>query len=567
MQTTQPPTQPEQTPPPEAQARQELFANGFLAGLAAGILATGIMLLLNIEFHGVSLPEEMGSWITQLMPAPLFAFLHQLIGDDAKHVLVAIVVVGQCAVFGLAGGLFNQASGHSSIAHPRPDGKNTTMRWSAGLLLALLLWLFSGLLLLPLFGSGLFGTNTTSGLSGSMWSMGVVGLVYGLLYVLLRNLFSVREQVAREALGAQAARERSRQTRRDVLRSGGLVLGVGVMGYLAWRFISNGLGSAGTNVAQITQNFKRKIVPPPTPNYGTLQPAQNLSPELTSNDQFYTVSKNLVSDPTVDARGWHMEVKGQVHTPYTLNYDEILQVPTKQQYESLMCISNEVGGPYMGNALWEGFPLSTLLERAGVKEGATKVVLHAADDYSDSIHLSKALEPTTLVAVRMNEQTLPQQHGFPARLLVPGIYGMKHVKWITGIEVVNYDFQGYWQNRGWDDAAPVRMTARIDTPLTGATLTAGQTNYIAGVAFSGNKGISQVDVSLDGGANWQRATLKKPFSQITWVLWELSWAPKAGQYSVVARAIDLEGNVQDPAIASPAPAGSSGYHAISITVR
>ncbi|GHO68776.1 hypothetical protein KSC_076680 [Ktedonobacter sp. SOSP1-52] len=567
MQTTQPPTQPEQTPPPEAQARQELFANGFLAGLAAGILATGIMLLLNIEFHGVSLPEEMGSWITQLMPAPLFAFLHQLIGDDAKHVLVAIVVVGQCAVFGLAGGFFNQLSGHSSIAHPRPDGKSTTMRWSAGLLLAFLLWLFSGLLLLPLFGSGLFGANTTSGLSGSMWSMGVVGLVYGLLYVLLRNLFSVREQVAKEALGAQAARERSRQTRRDVLRSGGLVLGVGVMGYLAWRFISNGLGSAGTNVAHITQNFKRKIVPPPTPNYGTLQPAQNLSPELTSNDQFYTVSKNLVSDPTVDARGWHMEVKGQVRTPYTLNYDEILQMPTRQQYESLMCISNEVGGPYMGNALWEGFPLSTLLERAGVKEGATKVVLHAADDYSDSIHLSKALEPTTLVAVRMNGQTLPQQHGFPARLLVPGIYGMKHVKWITGIEVVNYDFQGYWQNRGWDDAAPVRMTTRIDTPLTGATLTAGRTSYIAGVAFSGNKGISQVDVSLDGGANWQRATLKKPFSQITWILWELSWTPKAGQYSVVARAIDLESNVQDPAIASPAPAGSSGYHTISITVR
>ncbi|GHO43978.1 molybdopterin-dependent oxidoreductase [Ktedonospora formicarum] len=544
--------------------RQERFASGFIAGLAAGILATGVMLLLNILLNGVSLPEEVGGAITRLMPASIFDALHRLIGADAKRIFVAIVVAGQCAVFGLIGGLVNLATTHPVLVNEK---KNGAMRLGAGIFLALILWLASGLLLLPLVGAGIFGAQLSSGTGGTMWSLGLVGLIYGVLYVLLRNWFRIREQIEENQPGAQERRARAKRTRRDILRNGGIIVGVGVMGILAWRFISNGINGAN-NLAQLTKNFKRKIIPAPTPNYGTLQPAPGLSSEITSNDRFYTVSKNLVSDPTVNASSWHLEVKGEVAHPFTLTYDELLKIPTKQQYESLMCISNEVGGPYMGNALWDGFPLSALFERAGgVKTGATKVVLRAADDYSDSIHLSKALEPTTLVAIRMNGETLPQLHGFPARLLVPGIYGMKHVKWITSIEVVNYDFRGYWQGQGWNDAAPIRMTSRIDTPRTDTSLKAGQKTYIAGVAFSGNKGISEVDVSLDNGATWQRTTLKKPITALTWVLWELPWTPKEGDYTVIARAVDLEGNVQDPNPASPAPDGSSGYHTVSITVR
>jgi hypothetical protein len=143
---------------------------------------------------------------------------------------------------------------------------------------------------------------------------------------------------------------------------------------------------------------------------------------------------------------------------------------------------------------------------------------------------------------------------------------MKHVKWLTHIEVVNTNFLGYWQQSGWDDAAPIRMTTRIDTPGTNSVLHANQPAYIAGVAFSGNKGISEVDVSLDAGHTWRRATLKRPLSALTWVLWELPWLPTTGNYTVVARAIDMEGNVQDPTVAPPAPYGSSGYHTIAITV-
>jgi DMSO/TMAO reductase YedYZ molybdopterin-dependent catalytic subunit len=143
---------------------------------------------------------------------------------------------------------------------------------------------------------------------------------------------------------------------------------------------------------------------------------------------------------------------------------------------------------------------------------------------------------------------------------------MKHAKWMTGIEVVNTDYQGYWQQRGWNDAAPVRLASRIDTPAGGTTLSANRPTYVAGVAFSGDKGISEVDVSLDGGQNWHVATLKRPLSALTWVLWELPWQPKAGSYTIVVRAVDMQGNVQDPNIEPPLPNGSSGYHSIAVAV-
>jgi DMSO/TMAO reductase YedYZ molybdopterin-dependent catalytic subunit len=332
-----------------------------------------------------------------------------------------------------------------------------------------------------------------------------------------------------------------------------------------WKFITEGVSTSKVPVAQLLQHYKSKIVPPPTPNYGAIQPVKFLSPEVTTNDQYYVVSKNLYADPTVSAGGWRLVVYGQVEHVFSLTYQELLAQPMQTQYESMMCVSNEVGGPYMSNALWVGVPLKDLLQRAGVKPGATKVVFYADDDYSDSIHLTKALEPTTLLAVHMNGAPVPQEHGFPARMLVPGIYGMKHVKWITRIEVVNYNFQGYWQQRGWSDDAPVRLTSRIDTPLDGSNVAAKSMTYIAGVAFSGNKGISEVDVSTDMGNSWQRATLKKPLSGLTWVLWELPWKPASGSHVVTVRAIDLEGNVQDPNEEPPLPNGSSGYHSITVT--
>jgi len=543
------------------------FWTGFVAALAAGIVATGVMLLLNVLIGGVSLPDTFGADLTALMPLSVFDFLHRTIGDNAKHYLFYGILVGQCLVLALSGALYNR----------RLNVTNRSLQWYDGLLLAFLLWLFAGLIFLPLSGAGIFGADLNTGFGFGLLSLGVVGIVYGLLFVLIQRWIAAQMPSPGAVASALPLHSVEREqegeatpgaiSRRSLLKNGAIVAGLVIVGVGAWRFIAAGISTSMVPVNQLLAHYKSKIVPPPTPNYGEIQPAQFLSPEVTSNDQFYIVSKNLFTDPTVKASSWHLTVDGQVENPFTLTYQDLLAQPMKQQYETLMCISNMVGGNLISNALWEGVPLMDLLQRAGVKAGATKVVFHAADDYTDSIHLTKAIEPTTLLAVRMNGATLPQEHGFPVRMLVPGIYGMKHCKWLTRIEVVNYDFQGYWQQRGWSDPAPVRMTARIDTPLTGSTVAANRITYIAGLAFSGNKGISEVDVSTDSGQTWLRATLKQPLSNLTYVLWELAWQPtKAGTYIVIARAIDLAGNVQDPNEEPPLPNGSSGYHNIMVNV-
>ncbi len=539
--------------------RKQRFTIGFISGAAAGIVASVLMLVLSVTLGGISLPEVFGSALTLVMPPALFAFLHQLIGGDAKFYLFYIILVGQCLVFAVCGGLCSLLFGSAKLSASRTSSQ---LRWTDGLLFAVLLWLLVGLVFLPLTGGGIFGMALATGLLSSMLSLAAVAIVFGLLLVGIYNQLILREVQKQEAASPENVREAS-LSRRAVLQRGAIVLGLGVVGVVAWRFIS-GAGAASSSAAKLVGQFKSKITPP-VPNYGTIQPVPNLSPEITSNDQYYIVSKNLFSDPVVNGSTWSLHIHGMVNQPYTLNYNELMALPRKLQYESMMCISNEVGGQYMSNAKWEGVPLVDLLNKAGLKPGATKVVLSASDDYSDSIHLVKALEPTTLVAVRMNDVTLPDGHGFPARLLVPGIYGMKHVKWITDIEVVDTDYQGYWQVRGWSDPAPIRLTSRIDTPLDGTVLRANKPMYIAGVAFSGNKGISEVDVSLDGGNTWLHALLKKPLSNLTWVLWELPWTPAKGAHTIIVRAVDLEGNVQDPNQEPPLPDGSSGYHTISVS--
>jgi DMSO/TMAO reductase YedYZ molybdopterin-dependent catalytic subunit len=513
------------------------------------------MLLLSNAQGGLSLPQEFGSALLALMPPPMFAFLHQFIGESAKYDFFLIVLIGQCAVFALAGALFNYSI----------NRQNAPLRSYQGVLLALALWLFTGLVLLPLAGSGVFGANLTVGVGGGMLSLAVVGLTFGVLFIFAQRWLVASPRTRPEGETGAEDDGSVRPTRRVLLKQGAVALGVVAVGLGLWGFITQGPGHAArVSVTRLLQGYRSRIIPPPVPAYGSLQPAPLLSSEITPNDQYYVVSKNF-TDPTVSEREWNLQVTGLVEQPYTLSYQDLLALPMHQQYESMECISNEVGGSYMSNALWEGVRLADLLAKAGVRPGATKIVLHAYDNYADSIHLSKALEPTTLVAVHMNNAALPDGHGYPARVLVPGIYGMKHVKWLTRIEVVAYDFRGYWQERGWSDAAPVRLNARIDTPLDGSQVHAHRPTYVAGVAFSGNLGISEVDVSLDGGNTWQVATLKRPLSPLTWVLWEIPWVPEPGNFTVVVRAVDMQGNVQNPQEEPTLPNGASGYHTIGVS--
>jgi DMSO/TMAO reductase YedYZ molybdopterin-dependent catalytic subunit len=205
-----------------------------------------------------------------------------------------------------------------------------------------------------------------------------------------------------------------------------------------------------------------------------------------------------------------------------------------------------------------------VLERAGIKPSVRDVVLRAADDYSDSIPLDRAMQDGTLLVYEMNGAPLTPTHGFPVRLLVPGIFGMKNVKWITQIELVDHDYKGYWQNRGWDDRAEYKTMSRIDIPQGSASPTG---TIIAGIAFAGDRGVSRVEVSTDGGATWEQTESKAPLSPYSWVLWRRQWSPQQpGEFELQVRATDGRGETQTSRRANPIPDGASGYHRRTIDV-
>jgi hypothetical protein len=280
--------------------------------------------------------------------------------------------------------------------------------------------------------------------------------------------------------------------------------------------------------------------------------------------EFYTVSKNLI-DPSVDVSGWSLKISGLVERPATYLYADIQALPTYADYYTLMCISNTVGGDLWGNAHWKGVRLVELLSRAGLKEGIRKVVFHAEDGYTDSIPLDAALRPDALLAYEMNGQPLPREHGYPARLLIPGIYGMKNVKWITEIELVDYDFKGFWAKQGWEDNAPYHTATRIDVPANRAQFSPGQV-ALAGVTFAGSRGIDRVEISLDNGASWEPALLKPALSQNAWNLWVFRKDLGPGTYLVKSRAVDGNGDLQSAEEMEPFPEGSNGYHSIVLRV-
>jgi DMSO/TMAO reductase YedYZ molybdopterin-dependent catalytic subunit len=298
----------------------------------------------------------------------------------------------------------------------------------------------------------------------------------------------------------------------------------------------------------------------------TWTPVPGLSSEITPVGRFYTVSKN-VFDPTIDARTWRLAIRGKVDRPHDLTLDELRRLPSVTRSHTLMCISNEVGGDLISNARWTGVTLRALLEAAGVRPGAVKVVLRARDGYSDSIPLATALRDGTLVAYEMNGQPLERQHGFPARALVMGLYGIKNVKWLAAVEVVDTDYKGYWQRRGWTDTAVYKTFSRIDVPRPGAVLRRGERSWIAGVAFTGDRGVARVELSVDGGRAWQAARLRPALGDHTWVLWAVEWTPTiAGRARLVVRAVDGGGAVQPAGPAPPLPDGVEGFHGIETQV-
>ena len=303
-----------------------------------------------------------------------------------------------------------------------------------------------------------------------------------------------------------------------------------------------------------------------------------LDSEVTPTYLFYRIDINPIV-PQVDAASWTLTFKGQVNNPFTITYEQIKAMPSVEEYATLQCVSNKIGGDLISTALWKGVRLKDLLSRAEIRPEAKYIVFRCYDGYDVGIPLERGLLEGTVLAYEMNLAPLTAEHGYPVRAIVPGLYGMMNPKWITEIEVVADVYEGYWQRNGWtNDAreathsfiaipgqAPIRNRF-MNLDLLNVNIVPGQRVPIAGVAFAGDRGISKVEVSIDGGVTWKSASIKDPLSKYTWVLWTTGFVPSSGSgnYKIVVRAADKTGRVQTAEIRPPFPNGNTGYHMINI---
>jgi DMSO/TMAO reductase YedYZ molybdopterin-dependent catalytic subunit len=284
------------------------------------------------------------------------------------------------------------------------------------------------------------------------------------------------------------------------------------------------------------------------------------------NDQFYRIDTALVV-PRPDPESWRLKITGMVDREVQLSLDELMQRPLYEQYVTISCVSNEVGGDLVGNAKWTGARLVDLLDEAGVQAGAEQLVGRSVDGWTAGFPVELAYDGRDpLLAIGMNGEPLPPRHGFPARLIVPGLYGyVSATKWIEEIELTTWDgFDGYWIPRGWAKEAPVKTQSRIDHPRNGQTV-AEDPLILAGVAWAPTRGIDKVEVQFDDG-EWIECRLSAPLSDKAWVQWKVEIPAPPGAHQARVRATDGTGYTQTATRSRPAPDGATGHHTINFEV-
>ncbi|MDQ3066041.1 MAG: molybdopterin-dependent oxidoreductase [Actinomycetota bacterium] len=315
-----------------------------------------------------------------------------------------------------------------------------------------------------------------------------------------------------------------------------------------------------TRIDKIRQAIRipRPARPAPAPPAGAALDIPGLTPLYVRNDEFYRIDTALIV-PQIDPEEWSLRVEGAVDRPFTLTYAELLAMPHIEADVTLSCVSNEIGGDLAGNARWQGVLLSELLERAGLRRGATQVLGRSVDGFTAGFPTEVALDGrNAMVAVAMNGEPLPAAHGFPARLVVPGLYGyVSATKWLAAIELTSFaEVDGYWIPRGWSKEGPIKTQSRIDV---------ASRQVVAGVAWAPTRGIDRVEVRIDEGP-WQEATLAAPLNDDCWRQWFLPWDAAPGEYVIAVRATDGTGETQTAERTDVAPNGASGHHTVRVDV-
>lgn len=351
-------------------------------------------------------------------------------------------------------------------------------------------------------------------------------------------------------------------SRRDFLRAAGGLAALAALGGVAGRWLID-RAAILTNRSDIILPAALEVVEAPKVTAPALS---GLSSLITPNDEFYRIDTALTV-PVVDLSAWTLRVTGMVDRPIELTYDELLELPLVERYVTLSCVSNRVGGDLVGHARWLGVPLNDILTRARVQAGATQVVGRSVDGFTVGFPTQLAFDGRdAMVAVAMNGEPLPFDHGFPARLVVAGLYGyVSATKWLSEIELTTWEaFDAYWIPRNWSKLGPVKTQSRIDRPRSGDSLAPGVFT-VAGVAWAPNTGIERVEVSVDGGA-WQDCTLGEDLGANSWIQWWVDVDLAAGARELQVRATDRSGYTQTSDIAPPRPDGATGWHTVRVQV-
>jgi DMSO/TMAO reductase YedYZ molybdopterin-dependent catalytic subunit len=351
--------------------------------------------------------------------------------------------------------------------------------------------------------------------------------------------------------------------RRRFLRGVAVTAGLAAVSGLGGRWLSV---RRSVSVARAAVTLPRPASPAPAVPAGADLAVPGVAPYVTANRNFYRIDTALVV-PQIEPADWTLRITGRVRNPITLTYADLLARPMVERYITLACVSNEVGGDLIGNARWLGVPVRDLLDEAGPLDGADQVVGRSADGWTCGTPTAVLRDGRdALLAVGMNGAPLPLEHGFPVRVVVPGLYGyVSACKWVVELELTSFaDFDAYWVPRGWAARAPIKTQSRIDTPRGRTKLVAGPVT-VGGVAWAQHRGITKVEVRVDGGA-WQTATLARTVSIDTWVQWSWRWSATPGQHTLQVRATDATGEVQTDLEAPVEPDGATGWHTVRVEV-
>jgi DMSO/TMAO reductase YedYZ molybdopterin-dependent catalytic subunit len=518
--------------PPVSWTRGRRFGLGALVGLLAAGLAIGIGQAATVFVRPAASPIiVVGNRIILLTPESIRRWAIHQFGTDDKPTLLSGIYVG-IAVFSVV----------------------------VGILALYRLWL--GLIGIAGFGAfGVYCALTTHAHQTGDIAPTLVGTLAALaaLIVLVQSLTGARERRSRQTGQLISSR---RQFIQAGLVTGAVASASGLLGWLGVR-----------KRYDVSAVRSKLTLPAPASPAAALAPGTDLGksavPWVTPSSSFYRIDTALTV-PQIDPAHWSLNIHGMVDHPIRLSYADLLARPLIERWITLACVSNVVGGGLIGNTRFLGAPLADILREAGVHSGADQLVSTSSDGMSIGTPTAVALDGRdAMLAVGMNGQPLPVEHGFPVRMVIPGLYGyVSACKWIVDIEATTFDrYSAYWVQAGWVQKAPIIIGSRTDTPRPSAQLTRGQPVAIAGVAWEQHIGVSKVEVQIDSG-EWQMARLAPVPSTDTWQQWVLTWTPTSnGLHTIRVRATDRDGQLQSSVSADPFPYASSGWHTISLNVR